>query len=282
LGKTLVLTRLTSLAITLAVVIVIAYGFARYVRANGMFFPEKYPEGMWDTRFDVAPQDVTIASTDGVKLHGWLFRATKPDAPLMVFFHGNAGNITERAAAAAELAKRGVSVLVFDWRGYGKSTGTPSEGALYDDALAAYDFGAKIHPDIVAYGESIGAPFAAYAAKHRRVRCAIIDSSFPSLMDVGNAHYFPLGYFAPRAMRTAAWLNDAGVPVLVMHGKRDDVVPFPLGVKLYQSLRVRKEMLVSEKAGHCEIEAMEPARYYDAVTRFIDSAKSSPAPRPRP
>lgn len=86
------------------------------------------------------------------------------------------------------------------------------------------------------------------------MRCAIIDSSFASLMDVGNAHYFPLGYFAPRAMRTADWLNDAGVPVLVMHGKRDDVVPFKLGM----------------------IAAMEPARYYDTVTRFIAGASAGP------
>ena len=123
--------------------------------------------------------------------------------------------------------------------------------------------------DIVIYGEPVGAPFSAYVAKHRRACCAIIDSSFPSLLAVGNAHYFPLGYFAPRAMRTADWLNDAGIPVLVMHGKRDDVVAFALGVKLYDALRVRKEMLVSEKAGHCEIEAFEPKRYYDSVLRFI-------------
>ena len=253
-----------------------------------MFFPEKYPEGMWDVeRYPIAPQDVTFPSRDGTKLHGWLIRssggqAPSPVPPLMVFFHGNAGNITERAPVAEELAKRGVSVLLFDWRGYGKSEGAPSEARLYDDALAAYDFAAKIHPDIVAYGESLGAPYAAFAAKHRHVRCAIIDSSFPSLLAVGNAHYFPLGYFAPRAMRTADWLNDANVPVLVMHSKRDEVIPFALGQKLYGALRVRKEMLVCENAGHCEIEAMEPQRYYDTVLRFIHSASNSPTPPSRP
>ena len=73
-------------------------------------------------------------------------------------------------------------------------------------------------------------------------------------------------------MRTADWLNDARVPVLVIHGKRDEVVPFTLGMKLYNNLRVRKELLVCEKAGHCEIEAFDTNRYYDTIIRFIASA----------
>lgn len=278
-GEALVVTRL---AIILVIAIALAYLFSLYLRTNGLFFPEKFPKGMWDVdRYSIAPQDVNFTASDGVKLHGWLFRSPKAGAPLMLFCHGNAGNITERAPVAEEFAKRGVSMLVFDWRGYGKSEGVAKENALYDDALTAYDFASKINPDIVIYGESLGAPYAAWAAKNRRARCAIIDSSFPSLLAVGNAHYFPLGYFAPRAMRTADWLNDANIPVLVMHGKRDDVVPFAVGMKLYDSLRARKELLVSEKAGHSEIEAFEPQRYYDAVTRFIDSARSSPTLPPR-
>ena len=265
--------RLISAALTAVIAVFLAYLFARYLRANGMFFPEKYPQGMWDVdRYAIVPQDVVFRSRDGTKLHGWLIRSPRSDAPLMIFFHGNAGNITERAPAAEEFAKRGVSVLLFDWRGYGKSEGVPREEQLYDDALAAYDFASKINPTIVTYGESLGAPFSAYVAKHRRVRCAIVDSAFPSLLDVGNAHYFPLGYFAPRAMRTADWLNDARVPVLVIHGKRDEVVPFTLGMKLYNNLRVRKELLVCETAGHCEIEAFDTNRYYDTIIRFIASA----------
>jgi fermentation-respiration switch protein FrsA (DUF1100 family) len=268
--------RLTSAAITAVVVLFIAYLFARYLRANGMFFPEKYPEGMWDvSRLAIAPEDVSFATRDGVNLHGWLIRSKSPSAPLMVFFHGNAGNITERADVAEELAQNGVSVLLFDWRGYGKSAGVAKEEKLYDDALAAYDFAAKIHSDIVIYGESLGAPYAAFVAKQRRSRCVIIDSSFPSLLALGNALYPPLGFFAPRAMRTTDWLNDANVPVLVMHSRTDEVIPFKLGMRLFNSLRVPKEMFVAERASHCGIEAAEPQRYLNTVLRFIGSPKSS-------
>ncbi len=233
-----------------------------------MFFPSRYPEGEWKT----TAEDVQITTSDGVRLHGWFFHA---GAPTLIFFHGNAGNITERAPIATELARRGISVLLFDWRGYGKSEGSPSESGLFRDALAAYDFAkGKTKDDIVLYGESLGAPFAAYVAVHRKVRCVVIENSFPSLAAIGNALYrpLPLGWFAPFALTTTRWLNKAGVPVLVMHGKRDEVIPFAVGMELYDGLRVPKELLVSETAGHCEIANVEPARYYETVTRFVRAA----------
>lgn len=256
--------------ITTAIALLILYLYAQMVRRTSMFFPSKYPEGTWDTsQLPVKPEEVTFPSTDGVRLNGWFFHAGEPT---LIFFHGNAGNITERAPTAAQLAQRGLSVLVFDWRGYGKSDGSPSESGLFRDALAAYDFTrSRTTGDIVPYGESLGGPYAAYVALHRKVRCVVIENSIPSLTAIGNALYrpLPLGLFAPFALTTTRWLNKAGVPVLVMHGKRDQVIPFAVGMQLYDGLRVPKELLVSETAGHCEIATAEPARYYDTVTGFV-------------
>ena len=249
------------------------YVFTRFVRRNSMFFPSRHPEGAWDTRaFPVQPEDVTFRADDGVALHGWLFRARDASQPLIIWFHGNAGNITERAPMAAEFARRGVSTLVFDWRGYGKSDGQPDEEGLLRDSLAAYDFArTKTSGDIVAYGESLGGPFAAYAATKRKTRAVIIENSFPSLSAIGNALYrpLPLGWFAPFSLTTTKWLNEAGVPVLVMHGKQDAVIPFALGKQLYDELRVPKEMVVSETSGHCEFATAEAERYYSTVVRFV-------------
>jgi len=257
-----------------AVLLVALFLFAQYIRRTGMFFPSRYPAGNWDPRaYGVAAEDVSFATPDGVKLHGWLFRAGGRASPLIVWFHGNGGNLTDRAPVAAELARRGVAVLVFDWRGYGKSEGSPSEGKLKIDALAAYAFATTLAKpdDIVLYGESLGGPYAAYVAKERKARCVVIENSFPSLAALGNALYrpLPLGWFAPLALRTTAWLNDAGLPVLVLHGKRDQVIPFALGQKLFDGLRVPKQMFVCESGGHCEIPAVEGPRYYDAVVRFV-------------
>lgn len=248
------------------------YLLSFYIRRTGMFFPDSYPTGRWDLKaWMVEPSDHYFTTSDGVKLHAWLFRAANPEAPVIVWCHGNAGNLTDRAEMGVEIAKRGVSVFLFDWRGFGRSEGRARENALFRDALAAHDYvrglGAK---RIVMYGESVGGPYAAWVAKEREgVTAVIIENSFPSLKDMGNALYrpLPLGWTAPLALRTTKWLNDAGVPVLVMHGTRDGVVPYALGKKLFDDLDVPKEMLTAD-AGHCEIPVFEPGRYYEAVVRF--------------
>ena len=261
-------------AVRVAAILLLAlFLFAQYLRRTGMFFPDRYPSGHWDAHaYGVAPRDETFVTRDGVTLHGWLFRANDRASPLIVWFHGNGGNITDRAPVAAELARRGVAVFVFDWRGYGKSEGSPSESKLYRDALAAYDFAATRTRDLALYGESLGGPYAAYVAMTRgHVRCVLIENSFPSLAKLGNALYrpLPLGWIAPLALRTTAWLNNAGLPVLVLHGKRDQVIPFALGQELYDGLRVPKQMFVCESGGHCEIPSVEGDRYYDAVVNFV-------------
>jgi fermentation-respiration switch protein FrsA (DUF1100 family) len=258
----------------LVITLVVLFAFAQYIRRTGMFFPERYPLGEWN---QAGAADIHFKTDDGVTLHGWLFRAANADAPLIVWCHGNGGNITDRGPIAAALAKRGVSVFVFDWRGYGKSEGSPNESKLYRDALAAYDYAAReLHPSsIEMYGESLGGPYAAFVASRRReVRAVVIENSLPSLRELGNAlyHPLPLGWFAPFAMTTTKWLNEANVPVLVMHGTRDQVIPFALGRRLYDGLHVpRKELLVSVDAGHGEIAFRDP-RYYDAVVRFVLAA----------
>lgn len=265
---------MTRVLVFVVILLIAIVAFAHFLRRTGMFFPDRYPTGRWDRdAFVVVPSDHTFVTPDGVKLHAWRFDAKEPDAPVMIWFHGNAGNLTDRADMAVEHAQRGISVFVFDYRGYGKSEGKASESKLFIDSLAAYDYvralGAK---NVFLYGESVGGPYAAWVARERKggVRGVILENSFPSLKDMGNALYrpLPLGWTAPFALRTTAWLNDAGVPVLVMHGTRDGVIPYALGKKLYDDLRVSKEMLTSH-AGHCEIPLFEPARYYEAVTRFV-------------
>jgi fermentation-respiration switch protein FrsA (DUF1100 family) len=262
--------------ITVAIIVLALYAFSRHARRVSMFFPDRYPTGDWDTAgLPVAPEEHSFVTSDGVRLHGWYFRANDGRAPVIVWLHGNGGNITYRAPMAAELARRGVSVFLPEWRGYGKSEGRASESGLYHDALAAYDYsraslGATAET-IIMYGESLGGPYAAYVAVHRPVRAVIIENSFPSLAALGNALYapIPIGWTAPRAMATTRWLNEAGVPVLVMHGRRDQIIPFSLGQELFDGLQGPKEMFISETATHSEIPSVEGQRYFEAIERFI-------------
>lgn len=267
---------LRSILIFAVIAIIGLFAFARHARRVSMFFPDPYPAGLWDIdELPVAPRDHYFRTSDGLQLHGWVFPAAQNDAPLIIWLHGNGGNITNRAEMAAEFARRGISVFVIDWRGYGRSEGRPTESGLYRDAIAAYDYAASklgAEPDsIVMYGESLGGPYAAHVAKNRQVRAVVIENSFPSLAALGNAIYapIPIGWTAPRAMRTTEWLNEAGVPVLVMHGRRDQIIPFSLGRQLHEGLAVPKQMFVSETASHSEIPSAEGDRYYSTVATFV-------------
>jgi uncharacterized protein len=265
------------------VVAVLLYAYALFVRRNSMFYPERHPLGMWDkSAYPIPPEDVFFTTTDNVRLHGWIIRSRAPNAQLIVWFHGNAGNITSRAPVAEGLAAHGVSVLLFDWRGYGRSEGSPAETALFLDAAAAYEFATwQTNPrDIVLYGESLGGPYAAHVARTNAACCVIIENSFPSLSALGNALYapLPLGWLALNALPTTRWLNAAHLPVLVMHGRRDEVIPFALGQELFDGLRVPKQMLVSETAGHSGIPAAEGSRYFATVERFIEASRKRASP----
>jgi uncharacterized protein len=255
---------MTRVLIFLAVLAVALIAFAQFVRRTSMFFPDRYPAGNWEMP---GAEDQWLTTSDGVRLHGWLFRAADAQAPLLVFFHGNAGNITVRGPIASQLARRGVSTFLLDWRGYGRSDGSPSESGLFKDAEAAYAFATKLAPKerIALYGESLGGPYAAWIAKTHGARCVVLDSTFPSLRELGNALYspLPLGWSAPFALRTRDWVNDSRVRTLVMHSHRDNVIPFRLGQSLFDGLRVPKKLIASDAEGHCAIQE------YDAVADFV-------------
>jgi fermentation-respiration switch protein FrsA (DUF1100 family) len=277
--------RLAAFAALLVVLCGVAlFLIANFVRRTSMFFPERYPIGDWRTsNLPVVPRDVVFQADDGVHLHGWLFDAGR-GTPLLIWFHGNAGNLTGRAPAAAELARRGITVFVFDYRGFGRSEGTPSEQGALRDSVAAYDAVAGHEPKkriIALYGESLGGPFAAWTANRRRADCVVIENSFPSLASLGNAlyHPLPLGLFTTGALTTTRWLNRAGLPVLVMHGRNDQVIPFHLGMELYEGLRVRRKLLVSETAGHCEMPYVDGERYYRTVVEFVRGGERNPEVR---
>jgi len=267
--------------VALVVALLIFAFLVNAMKRSTLFFPDRFPDGDWDVaRLAIQPQDHLIETPDGVRLHAWHFAAADPSAALMIWFHGNGGNLSHRADFAVELARRGVAVLLFDYRGYGKSEGRPTEGGLYIDALAVHDYATKrlgIPPDrIVAYGESLGGPYAAYVSAKRKVRCVVIENSFHSAASVANAIYkVPIGIFLGRSLSAARWLNVSRAPTLVMHGKRDQVIPFRAGMDLYDALEGPKQLFVSETARHCEMPVVDGERYYETVIGFIRAQGSA-------
>lgn len=179
-------------------------------------------------------EDVWFKAQDGVTLNAWFFPAqtnTAPDCLAVILCHGNAGNISHRLATCQALLESGVSVLSFDYRGYGRSHGSPSEEGTYHDAQAAYlwlrqkGFAAR---NIIPYGESLGGGVAAELALREEVGGLVLQSTFTSVTDLGAElfPFLPVRWLSQIHYDTCAKLPRLKNPVLIMHSRGDSLVPF--------------------------------------------------------
>lgn len=220
-------------------------------------------------------EDVRFSTKDGVTLHGWHVPAADARGTVL-FSHGNAGNISGRLETIRILHGLGVNVLMYDYQGYGKSKGSPSEEATYKDVMAAWEFlteeknipGSKI----VLMGRSLGGGVAAWLATKTEPAGLILESTFTSAKDLAAELYpiFPVRWLMKFEYPTQQYLQAISVPVLVLHSKHDGLIPFHHGRELYESASDPKtffEMQGSHGGGHIE----SGRAYIQALDDFFDS-----------
>ena len=210
-----------------------------------------------------------LTTADGVRLHAW--HAVAPEgAPTLVWSHGNAGNIAGRAPVLQALAAHGLGVLAYDYRGYGKSTGTPSEAGIYRDVEAAYDSVARPGVRLVAFGESLGGAVSIHLVTVRPCAALVVVSTFTTMRDVARSHYGVAGLLAGRAFDSLARVRDVHVPILVAHGDADEVVPYTLGEALFAAAAEPKRFLRLPGAHHNDV--FEQTALLDAIADFARAA----------
>ena len=204
-----------------------------------LFQPSVYPVGNWQPH-DLRFEDVWFLSNDGTKIHGWLCRATNPKA-VVLFAHGNAGNVSHRHRLLRKLqTEMSVTVLVFDYRGYGRSEGLPTQGGALDDARAARSFLATAtssqETDVVLMGRSFGGAIAIQLASERPTRALIVESTFSSLKEEA-AHVAPgLAFLVhPDRFNSVNSITRHKGPLLHSHGSADRLIPYSHGLKLFQA-----------------------------------------------
>ncbi len=210
----------------------------------------------------------TITTADGLRLHAW-YAAPPGATATLVWSHGNGGNIAGRADVLLALAARGVSVLAYDYRGYGRSEGRPTEPGVYLDAEAAYDsLRAQGIPAsrIVAFGESLGGAVAIRLATVRPCAGVAVVSTFTTMRDVGRAHYGPLALLAGDRFDSLARVRTLSVPVFVAHGDQDEIVPFALGEALFAAAREPKRFFRVAGAAHNDV--FDAPGLVDAIVAF--------------
>ncbi|MBM3248526.1 MAG: alpha/beta hydrolase [Candidatus Omnitrophica bacterium] len=220
--------------------------YARYIELRSIFFPMKQIE-ITPKEEGLNYEDVYFKTEDGLSLNGWLVKQSQAKATIL-FFHGNAGNISHRLEKLVIFHQLGLNVFLVDYRGYGRSQGRPSEDGLYKDARAAFDY-LSSRPDInnktiIAYGESIGGAVAIDLAAKRGVCCLIIDSTFTSAKDMARKFYpFIPPFLFKTKFDSAQKVKDITSDKLFIHSINDEIVPFEFGQKLYEEAIAPKELL---------------------------------------
>ncbi len=237
-----------------------------------IFFPDRENAGS-PGDLGLAFEDLRFASGDGVGLHGWWLPAARPRA-VMLFCHGNAGNITHRLDNLARLVDTGISVLIFDYRGYGQSQGSAGEPGMYRDAAAALTLAAdraeRAGLPLVVFGRSLGGVAAVQVAADPRVDGVILESTFTDLADMA-ARHFPLpgvGRAVKGRMDSLSRIGRVTAPKLFIHGRRDQIVPFALGRRLFEAAAEPKEFYEIPAAGHNDTYLAAGPGYFTRLGSF--------------
>jgi len=202
-------------------------------------------------------EEIVLDTADGEKVIVWHV-APKPGRPLLLYFHGNAGTLAYRAERFRALTADGSGLVALSYRGYGGSTGSPSEAGLMLDAEAAYRFARAQHPDarLVAFGESLGTGVAVALASRHPMAAVVLESPYTSIADVAASIYWFLpvrllikdGFYSDRLIAKVA------APVLILHGERDRVVPITFGERLFALAAEPKRFKRFPQASHADLD----------------------------
>lgn len=235
-------------------------------------------------------ENAWLTAEDGVRLHGWFVPAAAAAgaAPTLLWFHGNAGNIDDRLETLALLHQRlGMSILLFDYRGYGQSAGSPSEEGLYRDARAALAYlrrHPRVRPEWIVYlGQSLGSALAVELATREVPHGLILEAPFASVRAMGKTlfPFLPVSLLVGDQFNSLERISHVQAPLLILHGDRDEVVPFAQGEALFRAANEPKTFLRIPGGGHNDLPLAGGAAYLEGWERFLrglDRTAHPPAP----
>jgi fermentation-respiration switch protein FrsA (DUF1100 family) len=254
----------------------------RRVEARFAFFPVPGEEAT-PRDFGASYEPLTIETGDAERLHAWHLAGRNVRARIL-YFHGNGGNLSVWAPIVTGIARHDYSVLTVDYRGYGLSTGRPTERGLYRDAAAAVDeFRRDAATGVPAlyWGRSLGVAMASYAATLQRPSGLILESGFPNVRSlVRGTPLSLLARFSTYRFPSDEFLRRLGatVPALVLHGDADQVVPITEGRALFDAIVGPKRFISIRGGDHNDAAPPDPEIYWGAVREFIESLRTRPTP----
>lgn len=244
--------KLTAMAAGLYVVAVLS---TQYLQRALLYFPD--PARILPAVAGLSGVDeIVLEASGGEKVIAWWGRAAN-GKPTILYFHGNAGSLITRAERFRRYREAGYGVFMMTYRGYGGSTGAPSERGNVADALLAYDklvASGVPETDIVSYGESLGTGIAVQVGAVRRPGGVILDAPYTSIVDVAELHYpyLPARPFMTDRYESLRHIAAVEAPLLVVHGERDEIIPPSMARTLYEAARSKKQLAIVPGAGHSD------------------------------
>ncbi len=238
-----------------------------------LYQPLPYPVGDWNPE-GLEYEDAWFSASDGTRLHGWYVPCQNPEA-VVLFAHGNAGNVSNLGQPLREFRDRHrLAVMVFDYRGYGRSEGTPSENGLLQDARAAREWLANRsginQRHIVLMGRSLGGAIMVDLAAKDGARALILESTFTSVPDVARHHLcnLPVHWIMASRFDSLSKIDGYHGPLLMSHGDSDEFVPYTHGVRMFQAANEPKRFVTIHGGNHNSPQSDE---YHQALADFIHS-----------
>jgi fermentation-respiration switch protein FrsA (DUF1100 family) len=259
--------------VTYMVVVIVTAVFQRHL----IYFPSRNLEGL-PTDVGLKYEDLSLRTSDGVRIHGWY--VPRADALATILFcHGNAGNVSHRLDKLKILSTLGFNVVMFDYRGYGRSEGKPDETGLYLDAQAAWDDLVSRGEDpkrIVLAGESLGGAVAIELATQVEPLAVVVESTFTSLADVGKKHYplLPVRWVIGDQYQSSDKIGLVKCPVLIFHGAEDELVPISMARSLFDAAPQPKRF-IETPGGHNDAGFSYTPDYAKMLRQFVEEAIST-------
>ncbi|MDP8213621.1 MAG: alpha/beta hydrolase [Candidatus Euphemobacter frigidus] len=256
----------------IGLLVLLVWWLARRFERSRMYYPQSELEAS-PSEIGLDYEDVTLTASDGVRIHGWWIPAGASRGSI-IFCHGNAGNISHRLDSIRIFHELGLDVFIYDYRGYGRSGGSPSEEGTYRDATAAYDYLRKARgiplERIIIFGRSLGGAVAVELAHRRKASLLICESAFTSAVDMGKLlfPYLPVDLLVFDKYDSVSKVESLTLPKLFIHSRKDDLVPFEQGRRLYRVAAEPKEFL-EIRGNHGEGFLEDESIYCRAIDAFL-------------
>jgi fermentation-respiration switch protein FrsA (DUF1100 family) len=229
----------------------------------------------------LAFEDVAIRTEDGEDVHGWWLPSGTDDAPVILFLHGNGGNVSHRLEKLEVFRSIGADTLIIDYRGYGKSSGMPSEQGVYLDAIAAYRWltvRRGVAPNrIVAYGESLGSAVAVHLASEAQLGGVVVESGFTSITDIAQKMFpvLPVRWILKHKFNSIDKIHRVNAPLLILHSRQDEMFEMSHPEQLLAAAQSPKR-LVELQGGHNDAFLVSAAIYRNALAEFFTELRRDP------